>query len=96
MKHETDTLKLDILNRNIEHDEVAFVIKTLKNNKSPGLDGIPAEYIKNLQEHHTDFITTLFNYIIEKRTYPDKWAEGLRIPIPKKMMINLDQLQFYH
>ena len=43
---------------------------------------IPAEYVKgylNIIPH----IVTLYNFILDRQEYPEKWAQGLRIAIPK-------------
>ena len=75
--------ELDILNSNFTQDEIECAIDKLKNNKSPGLDSIPAEIIKSCKEQIGGDILEAFNYIIEKRDFPDSWAQGLRSPIFK-------------
>ena len=57
---------------------------SLKNNKSPGVDNIPAEFLKhNTSDNLVKDITLLFNYILESAEFPDFWCEGLRNPIFK-------------
>ena len=78
-----DDLKLYILNRNFTEDEILSCIKSLKNKKSPGIDSIPGEFIKCNAEYMVSDITLLFNYFIERREFPESWAEGLRNAIYK-------------
>ena len=61
----------------------------LKNNKSPGCDNIPAEFIKYCEEILLEDLTTIYNYIIELRDFLDIWAEGLRSVIFKAGQRNL-------
>jgi hypothetical protein len=78
-----DSLELKILNDNISLGEVTSAVKKLKANKSPGLDMIPAEFVKQNVHHLKSHLVTLYNYILSVGEYPDKWAEGLRVAIPK-------------
>ena len=75
-----------ICGMNMEHDiiyskftnkEKESCIDFLKNNKAPGVDGIPAEIIKHCKQY------LLFHYIAEQRDIPEVWAEGLRSTIFK-------------
>ena len=40
-------------------DEILYAIHSLKNNKAPGIDGIPAEIMKYCQVELIDFITDI-------------------------------------
>ena len=82
-------LEMDILNSNFTVQEVEAAIDYLKNNKSPGCDNIPAEFIKYCKEILLEDLTTIYNYIIESRDFPDIWAEGLRSVIFKAGQRNL-------
>ena len=73
----------DISNRNFTVDEIKSSIYLLHNNKSPGIDCIPSEFLKHCREVLSDDITQMFNYIIEHRDFPETWTEGLRSPIFK-------------
>ena len=75
--------KLEALNSNFTEEEILSCIKSLKNKKSPGIDGIPGEFIKHNAENMVRDITLLFNYFIQTRDFPEAWAEGLRNPIYK-------------
>ena len=41
-----DAIINDILNTNFSEEEIEYAMNYLKNNKSPRIDGIPAELIK--------------------------------------------------
>ncbi len=55
----------------------------LKCNKSAGIDGIPAEVYKCLNETFSQSMNDMFNFILCKGEYPEKWAEGLISPVFK-------------
>ena len=65
-------------------DEVGTAIASLKNNKAPGKDGIPPEFYKTLGEILNYPLLTLFNYVLTKQEYPQRWAEGINTLIHKK------------
>ena len=74
---------MNTLNCNITEAEVFAAVSKLKSGKSPGLDGIPVEFVKSsIPELQADLVT-LFNYVLSKEEYPTSWCEGLRIAIPK-------------
>jgi len=78
-----NSLKLELLNDNFTIDEISRTIEQLKNNKSPGLDSIPSEFLKLCKDELIGVLTDSLNYIIEQRDFPDVWAEGLRTPVFK-------------
>ena len=84
---ENRCLKLQIINDNFTESEISDTIESLKNNKSPGIDLIPAEFIKVCKPELVPLITDALNYIISNRDYPDLWAEGLRSPVFKSGLI---------
>ena len=63
------TLELQMINDVFTTDEILYAIRSLKNNKAPGIDGIPAEIIKYCQVELIDLITDIFNYIVENRNF---------------------------
>ena len=73
-----NTLEMDILNSNFTIQEVKGAIDYLRSNKAPGCDNIPAGSIKYCKELVEEDLTTVLNYIIELRDFPEIWAEGLR------------------
>ena len=71
-----------ILNSNFTIDEIKEAINHLKC-KSPGLDRIPSQCIKGARDILVHHLCTLYNYILCKGQYPNEWAYGLRVAIPK-------------
>ena len=78
-----------IINQNFSTDEIKTVIDSLKSHKSPGIDAIPAEFIKHCKDILADDITMVLNYIVEERIFPDIWSEGLRSAVFKSGKKNL-------
>ena len=64
--------------------EVEKAIASLKDKKSPGVDGIPAEVIKAGGEKLTKTIHGLCNKIWHEEQWPEEWTKSLLITIPKK------------
>ena len=81
-------LELEVINSNFTEEEIINSINYLKNNKSPGIDAIPAEIIKHCKHDIARHVTNAFNYIIEKREFPESWSEGLRSAIHKSGKTN--------
>ena len=75
--------KNTIINDHFTIPEIENAIDYLKNNKAPGIDNIPAEFIKHCKSMLSQPITDVLNYIIDKRDFPECWAEGLRSAIYK-------------
>ena len=67
----------------ITQTEVAFAIRSLKCNKAPGEDGIPAETYKEVNNQLLDLLTSIFNRILISGEYPEVWSEGIICPIYK-------------
>ena len=78
-----DPLIHEILNRNFSDNEVLRAIESLKNNKCPGLDGIPSELFKAGKYKLVTILTIMYNYFLEFREFPRSWSEGLRIALFK-------------
>ena len=57
---------------------------SLKNNKSPGIDGLISEIFKCSQDIFSPILLKLFNYVFSNGVYPSSWSEGLITPIHKK------------
>ena len=73
----------NIINRTFTECEIKCIIKKIKNNKSPGCDNLPSKLIKECKESVSSDLCDLFNYMIEKREFPDIWTEGTRSAIHK-------------
>ena len=83
-KYVWDTsLEYSIINDNVTTAEVERAIDYLKNNKSPGIDSIPAELIKCCKSILAVDITLVLNYVIGQRDFPELWTEGLRSDVFK-------------
>lgn len=63
--------------------EVTLAFKSAKPNKSCGLDGIPSDTWKCARNIYSAFVI-IFNAIFEGAPYPEKWRNGLIIPLHKK------------
>ena len=60
----------------INMNEVRAVMKRMKSGQAAGPDDIPAETWKCLGEWSTDFLTRLFNKILESEKMPEKWRNS--------------------
>ena len=78
-----EKLEKNIINCKFTNEEIESCIDFLKNNKSPGVDGIPAGMIKHCKQYLSEPLSHAFNYIVEQRDFPEVWAEGLRSTIFK-------------
>lgn len=65
-------------------NEVKLAIKRAKSGKVVGLDEIPSEIIKILEEETIQLMTAWFNKIYETGTIPNDWLRSTFITIPKK------------
>ena len=59
-------------------------VKKLKDNKSPGVDEIPAELIKAGGEDMISALHQLLNCIWEKEQWPTEWTKSILVTIPEK------------
>lgn len=65
------------MNFDITAEEILKAVKSLKNGKSSGTDGISNEMLK------VDMYVKLFNLIMKTGLYPEKWRELYVKPICK-------------
>ena len=79
-----DISNMQEFNLDFTIDEVTKNIKSLKNNKSTGLDFVKNEYIKNCPPHFVEIIVLLFNLILRTGHVPYDWCIGLIVSIYKK------------
>ena len=68
-------------------------MRSLKAGKSPGVDNIPSELLKNGGEVKTTALTVICQKIWERKKCSKEWTQSLVIPLPKKG--NLKQYQNY-
>ena len=67
----------------ITRDEVGQALSKMKRGKAVGPDGISAEAWKYLEETGVDFLTNLFNDIIQSNKIPEGWRCSILVPIHK-------------
>ena len=65
-------------------EEIVIAIKSLKNNKAPGLDNLNAELLKSDTETAACIFEPLFRKIWVEAYVPEDWTKGTIIKIPKK------------
>ena len=70
-------------NNNFTCNEIECAFDALKLNKSPGIDSIPAKFIKTCKNSLAETITIALNYIIQHREFPEIWASGIRSTVFK-------------
>ena len=80
----------NVLNELITESEVHESIKTLKLNKSSGIDDIVNEYIISTKHIMVPIYVKLFNAILETGNIPSDWLTGIIIPIYKNKGSKLD------
>ena len=76
------------LNQPVTVDEVKNSIKQLKSGKSAGLDLLLNEFYIHGQELLAVPLCDLFNCVIKTGHFPNKWSEGLIVPLHKKGDVN--------
>jgi len=72
------------INNPITEEEILSAVKTLKNNKSPGIDNIINEHMKYTIQTMLPIYVKLFNIIFNTGTVPETWTDGLIKPIYKQ------------
>ena len=65
----------------ISEEEIFSILKSLKTNKSSGLDQINNEIIPCLYEAHLSLLKNLFNNILQRGHLPKQWNKSLIVPI---------------
>ncbi|MCJ8736420.1 hypothetical protein PDJAM_G00257950 [Pangasius djambal] len=67
----------------IRKDEVRKALKRMKSGKAVGPDDIPVEVWKCLGEAAVEFLTSLFNRVLESEKVPEEWRRSVLVPIFK-------------
>ncbi|KAK3560678.1 hypothetical protein QTP86_014529 [Hemibagrus guttatus] len=67
----------------IRKDEVRKDLKRMKSGKAVGPDDIPVEVWKCLGEAAVEFLTSLFNRVLESERMPEEWRRSVLVPIFK-------------
>ncbi|KAK3533747.1 hypothetical protein QTP70_025045 [Hemibagrus guttatus] len=66
-----------------DRDEVRKALKRMKSGKAVGPDDIPVEVWKCLGEAAVEFLTSLFNRVLESERMPEEWRISVLVPIFK-------------
>ena len=53
----------------------------MKDNKSPGVNGIPPKLLKEIVEQISTSLTKLFNLSLEEGIVPSEWKEANIMPV---------------
>ena len=72
----------------ITEEEVKAAIRHLKNNKSPGPDGIINEILKALDTAITPFLVKYVIKLFSSGSYTIEWTNSIIVPLHKKGDIN--------
>ena len=63
---------------------IAKKIKKMKDNKAPGVDGIPPNLLKEIVEQISTKLAKVFNLSLEEGIVPSEWKEANITPLFKK------------
>lgn len=80
---EPDKRDLKFTLETVTHDEVADIVKQLKNKTSHGFDGISSEIIKLGGAAIIEPLTRIVNCSIKTGVFPDMWKEAKVVPLWK-------------
>ena len=72
------------LNKEISIVEIDVALDELHKSKSPGLDGVTNEILKNASIVVAPLLCKLFNAVLDSGFFPEQWSQALIIPIHKK------------
>lgn len=64
-------------------DEIISAMLSLNSNKTPGLDGYPAEWYSTYKEFLASKLLEVYNDALERGVFPDSLREALVVLIPK-------------
>ena len=69
------------LNEDFTFDKVKSLINHAKSGKTPGIDGLINDVVKN--DISTRLLQQLFNTCLRTKLIPTSWSKGIISPIPK-------------
>uniref|UniRef100_A0A3B3I9A4 ribonuclease H n=1 Tax=Oryzias latipes TaxID=8090 RepID=A0A3B3I9A4_ORYLA len=82
-RREEDVVVVEQEVAEIGKDEVRKALKRMKSGKAVGPDDVPVEVWKCLGETAVEFLTRLFNRILESEKMPEEWRRSVLVPIFK-------------
>ena len=86
--YEDKSASFDELDAVITEDEILAAIKTLKQNKAGGVDGILNEFIIHCKDVLMPCLIVLFNNVFNSGFFPHIWSRGCIVPLFKKGNVN--------
>ena len=75
---------MDELDQPISWDEIKKATTNLANDKAPGLNGVPPNAFKALNDANISWLLLLYNQFWHSQSDFDKWHEVQVVPVPKK------------
>ena len=83
--------QVDVIDSPPTYFEIFEQVTDIKTGKAPGVDNIPAEFLKCNAESLSNILHSLFKKIWDEERIPEDWKRGLIIKLPKKREILLTQ-----
>jgi hypothetical protein len=65
-------------------EEIELAIRSMKNNKAPGIDQITSEMLKADSRTAAQALHPIFSKLWEDEQLPEDWLQGILIKVPKK------------
>jgi hypothetical protein len=75
--------EIEMLNEQFDINELKQAIRSAKNNKSPGDDGLPYELLKHLHKNALKILLNFYNKIWEGGILPKDWHHAIILPLLK-------------
>ena len=77
-------VEVDSLGPELLASEIEAAIKEMKNGKAVGIDEIPAEILKALEELAEHHMTAMCHEMYRSGCWPDDFKKVIMIPLPRK------------
>lgn len=86
-------LRSNFVLQKVNQAEIQYVLDNLKNNKSPGYDGITPQMLLTRKELVIEILANIFNRLIDEGSFPNTLKIHKIIPIPK--VIGSNKIEHY-